>query len=107
MGKQQFLGPHLAVIVKAHGMPMRPGVLDDENVAINDLRQGSLHRKFVVIFTQRANHIDRLGVSLAIFPQHLDMVVGAVECRPHQSGHAGIDADVGAVNVLAVDGPYH
>ncbi len=38
----------------------------------------------------------------ALFSQHRDVVVRAVHARPHQIGHAGVDADVLFVSALVV-----
>jgi hypothetical protein len=38
--QKQLLGPQLAVVVEAHGMAMGAGILDDQQIAILDGRQG-------------------------------------------------------------------
>jgi 3-deoxy-alpha-D-manno-octulosonate 8-oxidase len=50
--QEQLLGPHLAVIIEPHGVAVGPGILDDEDVAVDNLRQGALDREFIVVFAQ-------------------------------------------------------
>jgi hypothetical protein len=104
---QKFLGAQLAIVIEAHGLAVGAGILDDMRRSPSDyFRQLPSELANLSLFSQSeptTSTVSRAGPFL--LAQHLDMMIGAVQGRPHESGHAGIDADVGAVDLLAVDGP--
>ena len=58
VGFQQQLGrTQLAVVVVAHGMAVRTGIMDDDIVADVDFRQHSVNGKLIVVFAQAAHNV--------------------------------------------------
>ena len=50
--EQQLLGTQAAVVLEPHGMAVGTGVLDYQDVAINDRRQFALDSELVVVFAE-------------------------------------------------------
>ena len=102
--QQQLGGTGFAIVVEAHRVAVRTGIVDDHQVAHVDCGQVTLHGEFVVILAERTNHVVNVIQRLVFFADHGDVVVRAIEGGTHQVGHAGVEADVIAVDVFAVDG---
>ena len=79
-------------------------IVDEEDVAHVDARQGAVDRELVAVLAQTPHHVVHMVGGLALLAEHRDVVVGAVDRRPHEVGRAGVDADVLLVDVLLVDG---
>ena len=83
-------------------MAVGAGVVEDEQVAGDDLGEGALDGELVVVLAERAGDVVDVVGGEALLAQDGDVVVGAVEGRAHEVGHAGVEADVVAVGVLEV-----
>ena len=100
--EQQLSGTELAVVVESHCEAMRTSVMDHHGVAGCQFRKHAVNGKLVIIFTKRACDIVHEIRRLLFFAQHGDVMIGAVNSRPHQIGHAGIEAGKLFVRVLDV-----
>src|SRR6056297_4020368 len=57
LSQQKLLRPQLGVIVKPHGMPVCPGILNNQGISGLDFRKPALNSEFVNILTQGSDDI--------------------------------------------------
>ena len=81
-------------------MAVRTGIVDHDNISRRQLRQCAINGKLVVILTERPRHVVNLCVLTALFSNHGDMMIGTVQRRTHQVGHAGIQPRKSLVGLL-------
>ena len=99
---QVFGAAELAIVLEAHRVAVGARVVEDEEVAALDFGQGPRDGELVVVLAERARHVVDVVAGAVLLAEDGDVVVGAVERRPHEVGHAGVHAHVVAVGVLEV-----
>ena len=111
VGTQQYLGRAQApVVVVAHGVAMRAGVVDHEQVAHVDLRQLTVDGELVVVFAQVARDVVRVRdrhrglVGTTGLAHHRNVVVSAIHGRTNEVDGTCIHADIVLVDPLFVNG---
>ena len=77
--------------------------MDEEQVALIDLRKHAVDCKLIVVLAEGACHIVLVITRLVLLAHHRDVVVSAIHCRTHQVYRAGIHTDVLFVSVLLMD----
>ena len=111
IGAQQDLGgAQPSVVVVAHGVAMRAGVVDYKQVAHVDLRQLAVDGKLVVVLAQvtrdvvgvRNGRCDLVGATR--LAHHRNVVVGTIHSGTNEVDGACVHADIVLVNLLLVDG---
>ena len=111
VGTQQHLGgAQAAVVVVAHGVAMRAGIVDHEHITHVDLRQLAIDGELVVVLAQIARNVVRVCdrsrglVGATRLAHHRNVVVGAIHGRADQIDGACVDTDIVLVDLLLVDG---
>ena len=111
VGAQQYLcGAQAAVVVVAHGIAMRAGVVDHEQVAHIDLRQLTVDGELVVVLAQVARDVVRVRdrrrglVGTTGLAHHRNVVVSAIHGRTNEVDGTCVHADIVLVDPLFVDG---
>ena len=111
IGAQQDLGgAQPSVVVVAHGVAMRAGVVDYKQVAHVDLRQLAVDGELIVVLAQvtrdvvgvRNGRCDLVGATR--LAHHRNVVVGTIHSGTNEVDGACVHADIVLVNLLLVDG---
>ena len=110
VGAQQHLGgAQAAVVVVAHGVAMRTGIMDYKQVTHVDMRQLAIDSELVVVLAQIARDVigvrdGRCGlVGAARLTHHRDVVVSAIHGGTNEVDGTGVHADIVLVDLLLVD----
>ena len=88
-------------------MAVGPGVVDDQQVPSLELRQHPVDGELVAVLAQGPGDVHPLRTGGVLLPGHGDVVVGAVDRRPHQVSGAGVHARVLLINMLEVEDLGH
>ena len=88
-------------------MAMRASIVDDDQIANVDMRQGPVNGKLVVVFAQRADDVVDMVVGLVFLAGNGDVMIRAIHRRAHQVGGAGVQPDILLINMLFMDGGGH
>ena len=81
--------------------------MDEEQVALIDLRKHAVDCKLIVVFAEGTCHIVLVVAGLVLFSHNRDMMVSAVHSRTHQVYRACVNTDVLLVGMLLVDRSCH
>ena len=81
--------------------------MDEEQVALIDLRKHAVDCKLIVVLAEGACHIVLVVTRLILFSHNRDMVVSAIHSGTHQVYRARIDADVLLIGMLLMDRSCH
>ena len=82
-------------------------IVDEEQVALIDLRKHTVDRKLIVVLAEGTCDIVLMVAGLVLFSHNRDMVISAVHSRAHQVYRAGVDADVLLIGMLLMDRSCH
>ena len=77
--------------------------MDEEQVALIDLRKHAVDCKLIVVFAEGTCHIVLVVAGLVLFSHNRDMMVSAVHSRTHQVYRACVHTDILFVSVLLMD----
>lgn len=84
-------------------MTVSARIVNHNKVPNVDSRKPSIDGKFVSVFTKRPRQIVKLVVRVLLFASYRDVMIGAIDGRPHEIRHAGVEADVLLVNILDME----
>ena len=111
IGAQQDLGgAQTAVVVVAHGVAMRAGIVDHEHITHVDMRQLAIDGELVVVLAQITRDVvgvrnGRCGlVGATRLAHYRNVVVGTIHSGTNEVDGACVHADIVLVNLLLVDG---
>ena len=111
VGAQQDLGgAQTAVVVVAHGVTVRAGIVDHEHITHVDLRQLAVDGELVVVLAQVARDVIRVRdrccglVRATRLSHHRNVVVGTIHSGTNEVDGACVHADIVLVDLLLVDG---
>src|SRR5574344_945460 len=105
--EQELRAAELAVVLEAHRMSMRARVADDDVVAPFEHGQRALDRELVVVLAEGAGHVVDGRVGRILLAGNDNLVIGAVEGRTHQVGHARVESGVAPIGALDVQDIGH
>lgn len=72
---KDLLMTEASIIVIAHAVTMSAGIMNDDEVAHFDFREGSLDREFIAVLAKGAGHVIDVVPRCICFAQDGDMVV--------------------------------
>ena len=111
IGAQQDLGgAQTAVVVVAHGVAVRAGIVDHEHITHVDMRQLTIDGELVVVLAQVARDVIRVRdrccglVRATRLSHHRNVVVGTIHSGTNEVDGACVHADIVLVDLLLVDG---
>ena len=82
---------------------MCTSVVNEDQVANFNLRQHSVHSKFIAVFAQATGYIVFIVAGLVFLAHNGDMMICAINSRTHQISSASITANIFLVGMLFVD----
>ena len=108
--KQDLGGSQASVVVVAHGVAVRAGIVDHKQVAHVDMRQLAIDVELVVVLAQIARDVvdvrdGRYGLVVATrLANYRNVVVSAIHGRADQIDGTCVDTDIVLIDLLFVDG---
>ena len=82
---------------------MCAGVVDEEVVALLELRKRTVDGELVVVLAERAGHVIGVVTWRVLLPEDGDVVVSAVHRRAHEVDRTGIDTGILLIGMLEVN----